>query len=266
MADPSSGSERTYLEVRAVSKSFVGRPEARAVLDTVSTVIGRGEFISVIGPSGCGKSTLFDVIAGLETPDRGTVWIDGQDVTGRQGLCAYMPQKDLLFPWRTTLDNTVLGLDIQGVPRREGRARAQELFEQFGLSGYEQARPAELSGGMRQRAALLRTVVQRRPVLLLDEPFGALDSLTRTDLQTWLQGIWQQHGWTLLMITHDIREALYLSERVIVLSARPAAVRREVVVDLPRPRTVDMLTAPAYIAAERELIALLHNPVRTARG
>ena len=226
---------------------------ALPVLDGVSFDVAPGEFVSVVGPSGCGKSTLFNVVAGLVAPDRGRVLVDGADATGRTDPFAYMPQQDLLFPWRTVLDNTALGLEVAGVPRGEARRRAGELFAPFGLAGFERARPAELSGGMRQRAALLRTVVQDREVLLLDEPFGALDALTRTDMQGWLDGVRARFGWTVLLITHDVREAVRLSDRVVVLSPRPAAVRRVVPVPLPRPRPPEAVTDPAFAAVEAEL-------------
>jgi ABC-type nitrate/sulfonate/bicarbonate transport system ATPase subunit len=175
-----------------------------------------------------------------------------------------MPQKDLLFPWRTILDNTTLGLEVQGVRRREARARAKPLFATFGLSGFENSHPFELSGGMRQRAALLRTVVQERDVLLLDEPFGALDSLTRTEMQDWLASVWERYHWTVTLITHDIREAVYLSDKVVVMSARPARVRQEVEVDLPRPRDISIMTSARFTAIEDELRAALHSESRTA--
>lgn len=253
------------LVVDALTKSFPqpgrGKPDRR-VLDGVSFTVDPGEFVSVIGPSGCGKSTVFTMLAGLDSPDSGTVRV-GSD-TAAAGHCAYMPQKDLLFPWRTVLDNTVLGLQVQGVPKAEARERARALFPVFGLSGFEDARPSQLSGGMRQRAALLRTVVQDRDLLLLDEPFGALDSLTRTEMQTWLQDVWQRYRWTVLMITHDIREAVYLSDRVIVLSARPATVRHDLRVELPRPREASMVTAPEFVALEAELLEVLHVEARRA--
>jgi ABC-type nitrate/sulfonate/bicarbonate transport system ATPase subunit len=247
------------LRLAGVSKQFATPTGALPVLDGIGTTVRRGEFIAVIGPSGCGKSTLFNVLTGLEIPDTGRVWLDDQDITGDVGHCAYMPQRDLLMPWRTILDNTVLGLDVRRVPRAQGRRRAAALFDQFGLTGFENAYPAELSGGMRQRAALLRTVVQDREIVALDEPFGALDSLTRTELQGWLQRVWQQHDWTVLMITHDIREAVYLADRVLVLSPRPARIVRELAVPLPRPRDVRLLTAPEFVALEAELVDLLHS-------
>jgi ABC-type nitrate/sulfonate/bicarbonate transport system ATPase subunit len=249
----------TKLVLDGLRKSFRGEGGRRDVLDGVDLDVAPGEFVSVIGPSGCGKSTLFNVIAGLERPDAGRVLVDGEDATGRVEPFAYMPQQDLLFPWRTVLDNTTLGLEVAGMRRRAARERARALFGPFGLAGFEGSRPAELSGGMRQRAALLRTVVQDRPVLLLDEPFGALDSLTRTDMQTWLDEVRARFDWTVLLITHDIREAVYLSDRVVVLTPRPARVRREVTVGLPRPRRIDMITAPEFAAAEAELLGALRG-------
>lgn len=260
-----TGSPDNRLVVDALTKSFPqpgrNRPDL-PVLGGVSFTAEPGEFVSVIGPSGCGKSTVFAMLAGLDRPDSGSVRVGADTATA--GHCAYMPQKDLLFPWRTVLDNTVLGLQVQGVPKAQARERARALFPVFGLSGFEDARPAELSGGMRQRAALLRTVVQDRELLLLDEPFGALDALTRTEMQTWLQEVWQRYRWMVLMITHDIREAVYLSDRVVVLSARPATVRHEVRVDLPRPRELSMMTSPEFVALEAELVSVLHEEARRA--
>lgn len=245
------------VEVVDLHKSY----GERQVLDGISFTVQPGEFVAVIGPSGCGKSTVFNTLAGLDSADSGRATIGGEDAASRS-QCAYMPQKDLLFPWRTVLQNTALGLEIHGVPRKLARARARELFPAFGLAGYEDARPAQLSGGMRQRAALLRTVVQDRSVLLLDEPFGALDSLTRTDMQTWLLEVWQNYRWTALMITHDIREALFLADRVIVLSARPASVRYEMAVNLPRPRDLAVMASPEFVVLESELIEILHEQSR----
>jgi ABC-type nitrate/sulfonate/bicarbonate transport system ATPase subunit len=244
------------LTVDGVSTALGDGPSRRPVLDAVDLRVEPGEFVAVIGPSGCGKSTLFGVLAGLIRPDHGTVTLDGRVITG-PGHTAFMPQRDLLFPWRTVLQNAALGLEVRGVPRREARRHAGELFGRFGLTGFENEYPAALSGGMRQRAALLRTVVQDRDLLLLDEPFGALDALTRIDLQQWLQDIWTEFRWTTLLITHDIREAVHLADRVVVLSPRPATVQGIVTVDLPRPRTADMLAQPAFLRAEQELLALL---------
>nr|WP_305086179.1 ABC transporter ATP-binding protein [Corynebacterium sp. CCUG 65737] len=227
------------------------------VLDSVSFDVAPGEFVSLVGPSGAGKSTLFNIIAGLDASGAGTVLFDGTPAQGRRDLTAYMPQKDLLFPWRSILANAALGLEVQGVPRKEARARARAWFPRFGLDGFEDSLPFELSGGMRQRAALLRTVVQERSTLLLDEPFGALDYLTRQELQTWMQQVWADNSWTALLITHDVREAVMLSDRVVVFSPRPATVREIVEIDLPRPRGIDVLASPEFGEYERQILSLL---------
>lgn len=247
------------LMIDEVRKSFRAGSEQFQVLDGVTFDVAPGEFVAILGPSGCGKSTLFNVVAGLERPASGRVIVDGADTTGRSEPFAYMPQQDLLFPWRTVLDNTTLGLEVAGMRRQAARLKARKLFEQFGLSGFESAHPFELSGGMRQRVALLRTVVQDRAVLLLDEPFGALDSLTRTDMQMWLNGVRGHFDWTVLMITHDIREAVFLADRVVVLGRRPTRVRYDVVVGLPQPRSVEMITTARFAAVEVELLAALHG-------
>jgi ABC-type nitrate/sulfonate/bicarbonate transport system ATPase subunit len=241
------------LRIEGLTKAYGDLP----VLDGVSLTVASGEFVALVGPSGCGKSTLFDVVAGLEPADGGRVLVDGAEATGRTDAVAYMPQQDLLFPWRTVLDNTTLGLEVAGMRRRAARERARPLFAAFGLAGFEGARPGELSGGMRQRAALLRTVVQDRPVLLLDEPFGSLDALTRTEMQVWLSEMRTRFGWTVLLVTHDVREAVLLADRVAVLGPRPTSVLREVRVDMPRPRDISVLTDPAFGAAEAELLGAL---------
>ncbi len=238
--------------MRDLSVSYGDLP----VLSGVSLDVAPGEFVSLVGPSGCGKSTLFGALAGIldGATVTGGIEVDGGPVRGAPfGL---MPQQDLLFPWRTVLDNTTLGLEVAGVRRREARERARALFEPFGLAGFEDARPGALSGGMRQRAALLRTVVGGREVLLLDEPFGALDALTRTAMQDWLESVRARYGWTTVLITHDVREAVLLSDRVLVFSPRPATVVREVVVDAGRPRS---RTDPTLAAVEADLLETLRG-------
>lgn len=232
------------LTLDQVSRTF----GALDVLDRVSFSVAPGQFVALVGPSGAGKSTLFNIIAGLDAPTSGRVLFDGSDAHGRRDMTAYMPQKDLLFPWRTIEENAALGLEVQGMRRGEARARVREWFPRFGLDGFEKALPYELSGGMRQRAALLRTVVQGRSTLLLDEPFGALDSLTRQKMQQWLRQMWADNDWTALMITHDVREAVMLADRVVVLGPRPAAVREVVSIDTDADTDTD---------AERRILELL---------
>jgi ABC-type nitrate/sulfonate/bicarbonate transport system ATPase subunit len=231
-----------------------GAPPLR-VLDGLELRVRRGEFAALIGPSGSGKSSFFNIVAGLDRPTGGVVRVDGRTAAGRTGPArhdqvSYMPQKDLLFPWRTVEDNAALGLEIQGTARKDARVLVGPLFAEFGLDGFEHVYPAQLSGGMRQRAALLRTVAMRRPVLLLDEPFGALDSLTRTQMQLWLAGMWQRHGWTILLVTHDIREAVFLADSVHVLTTRPGRVKARFDVGLPRPRTAQTFQLPEFARLE----------------
>jgi ABC-type nitrate/sulfonate/bicarbonate transport system ATPase subunit len=221
------------------------------VLAGLDLRVREGEIAAVIGPSGSGKSTLLNILADLDKPSGGEVRVGGE-----RGV-AYMPQKDLLFPWRTIEDNAILGLEVAGVKKKAAREQIAALFEEFGLGGFEYAYPAQLSGGMRQRAALLRTVAMNRPVLLLDEPFGALDSLTRTQMQLWLAETWQRHGWTIVLVTHDIREAVFLADSVHVLSPRPARVTRRFEIDLPRPRGADTFGLPGFARLERELLDTL---------
>lgn len=248
------------LRLTDVTRTFRGRRGGSLrVLDGISMSVSAGEFVSIVGPSGAGKSTLFNLISGLDRPDSGRIDVDGIDVIGSSAHTAYMPQDDLLFPWRTIVANAALGLEVQGVPRVDARARVRRLFPRFGLAGFEDAHPFELSGGMRQRAALLRTVVQQRSTLLLDEPFGALDSLTRTEMHAWMQQVWAENSWTALMVTHDIREALILSDRVVVLSPRPARVTMTLSVDLPRPRDWEVTTTGEFAGLERLLWEAVHR-------
>ncbi len=257
--EQSSSSITPKLELRTVNKFFDSKEKRTAVLDDVSLNVMPGEFVSIIGPSGCGKSTMFNIIAGLTNPSSGEVLVDGEPVTGHVEHFAYMPQKDLLFPWRRVIDNTTLGLEVQGEKGEAARKKVAPLFKTFGLSGFENSYPWQISGGMRQRAALLRTVVQGRDVLLLDEPFGALDSLTRTEMQEWLLSIWDQYRWTVVLITHDIREAVFLSDRVYVMTARPARIRSVETVDLPRPRALSVITESRFVQLEATLLEALRE-------
>jgi ABC-type nitrate/sulfonate/bicarbonate transport system ATPase subunit len=245
------------LEVRGVSKAF--RDDGRTVqaLDSISFAAHAGEFVTIIGPSGSGKSTLFNLITGLAQPDSGEIVLGSEPVSERAGRVGYMPQRDLLLPWRTVLNNVILGPELDGRSRREARTRARELLPLFGLEGFENAYPGMLSGGMRQRAALLRTFLTDRDVLLLDEPFGALDELTRRELQRWLLKIWQQFRKTILFITHDVEEAIFLADRVLVFSARPGRIVRDMTVDLPRPRGSISLLSDDLRRFEAELLDAL---------
>lgn len=228
------------LELQGVSKSFwddLQRGEAPlTVLDDVSFKIETGAFVCLIGPSGSGKSTIFNLITGLIRPDQGHILLNDQVIDGAVGQVGYMPQRDLLLPWRTVLENAILGAQVMGRSVPEARNRARELLPLFGLQGFADAYPASLSGGMRQRAALLRTVLMDREVILLDEPFGALDALTRREMQRWLLGVWAEFKPTILFITHDVREAVMLADRVLVMTPRPGRVRADFQIDLPRPR------------------------------
>jgi NitT/TauT family transport system ATP-binding protein len=197
------------------------------------------------------------VLAGLTEPTAGSATIAGASVIGRPGRAAYMPQKDNLLPWRRALANATLGAEIAGARRADAAARAAPLFERFGLAGFETSWPSQLSGGMRQRLALLRTFLMDRSVLLLDEPFGALDAITRRQMYAWLQDVWLADRRTVLFVTHDVEEALYLSDRVVVLSPRPGRVVATIAVDAPRPRSADLVTDPAFVARKAELLAAL---------
>ncbi len=244
------------LELRHVRKAFGGLD----VLADISLSVDAGEFVSILGPSGAGKSTLIQHHRRHRSMAEGEMFFDGTPLDDHGDKFAFMPQRDALMPWRRILDNATLGLEVQGVRRKAARARVAPLFAEFGLAGFERHFPAQLSGGMRQRAALLRTVVQERDMLLLDEPFGALDALTRAAMQRWLEQMWRQHRWTALLITHDVREAVFLSDRIYVLSARPARVVREIRVPLPRPRDPTGAAAQQASALEAEILDILLNP------
>src|SRR5436305_8974519 len=231
--------ESPKLSVQGVTKDFYSGRKRLKTLERVDLTVNTGEFVSLIGPSGCGKSTLFNIIAGVESPTSGLIAIDGNANALRAGKTGYMPQQPLLLPWRTVEENVMLGLDVRHVAHKKAQHEAFELLKRFGLVEFAQNCPATLSGGMRQRVALLRTVLFNRSFLLLDEPFGALDALTRLSSQMWLLDLWQEFHSSVLFITHDVREAIFLSDRIYVLSARPAQVLRVVDVDLPRPRKTE---------------------------
>jgi ABC-type nitrate/sulfonate/bicarbonate transport system ATPase subunit len=253
------------LQTEGLTKAFPARSGSDgrvSALEGVDMEVGAGEFVSIVGPSGCGKSTLFNLLAGLDRPSGGSILLDGRPSEQLLGEIGYMPQADLLMPWRSVLDNTALGLQLNGMPRKKARARALEEFERFGLTGFEDVWPGQISGGMRQRAALLRTFLAGREVMLLDEPFGALDALTRQEMQMWLLRIWQEDRKTILFVTHDVEEALFLSDRVYVMSGRPGRFELCVDVDLPRPREIERTTmSPEFGALKLKLMEPLRRSV-----
>jgi NitT/TauT family transport system ATP-binding protein len=234
------------VEVRGVARRF-GEVTA---LEGLDLHVAAGEVVALVGPSGCGKSTLLELIAGLQEPDAGTVEVGGE--------CALMPQSDLLLPWRDAAGNAALALECQGVSRRDARSRAAPLFERFGLGQFEGAYPFELSGGMRQRVAFMRTLLAGRPVLLLDEPFGALDSITRGSMQDWLAATLGAEARTVVLVTHDVEEALVLADRVAILSPRPGRVVSELRVELARPRMRrELVVAPEFVELKRRALEAL---------
>jgi ABC-type nitrate/sulfonate/bicarbonate transport system ATPase subunit len=252
-----SSMDTPKLLAQGISKTFHSGRQALETLASIDLSVEAGEFVTMIGPSGCGKSTLFNIVAGIETPDAGTIAIDGVIESERAGKAGYMPQKPLLLPWKTVEENVMLGLDVRHVPRKQAQAEARELLKRFGLLEFAQHYPATLSGGMSQRVALLRTVLFKPSFLLLDEPFGALDALTRLSCQMWLLDVWQEFHASVLFITHDVREAILLSNRIYVLSARPARVLRVVEARLPYPRQPQQLASPEAAQLESELMSLL---------
>jgi NitT/TauT family transport system ATP-binding protein len=233
------------VRAHAVSHAYRSRRGIVQALDGMSLEVCAREVVAVVGPSGCGKSTLLELICGLQVPDSGTVQADP---------AVYMPQRDLLLPWATALDNAALPLAVAGARRADARARARPLFAELGLAGFEASMPHELSGGMRQRVAFLRTLLSGKPVLALDEPFATLDALTRAQMQGWLAAALEREPRTAVLVTHDVEEAVVLGDRVVVMSPRPGRAVAELDVNLPRPRR---RTDPAVVAVrERALEAL----------
>ncbi|MCD6303267.1 MAG: ABC transporter ATP-binding protein [Anaerolineae bacterium] len=242
------------IEVREISKGFRVDGHVVEALRDVSLVAEEGQFVSLIGPSGCGKSTLLNIISGLMRPDAGEVLLYGRAEDSRLGRVGYMPQKDLLLPWRSLLDNLLLGPEIRGRNLEQARHEAIDLMEQFGLAGFEDSLPATLSGGMRQRAALLRTLMCHQDVLLLDEPLGALDALTRREMRQWLLDVWQTFRKTMIFVTHDVDEAIYLADHVFVMSSRPGTIVSDLEIELPRPRSEELTCGNAFLRYRTSLL------------
>lgn len=247
------------LKLCDISMAFNSRAGRLVVLDHVSATVQQGEFVSIIGPSGSGKSTLFHLIGGLLRPTSGDILVNGRSITGQTGHVSYMPQQPTLFPWRTVEDNVILAQEIAGRSKKAAYREARHWLSNVGLSGYERSYPHELSGGMQQRVAFLRTLMSPRELMLLDEPFSALDALTRSNMQRWLIDLWEQTRRSILLITHSIEEALLLSDTVYVLSNQPAQVLRRVAVPFSRPRKESLVFDLRFLQLRRELVGLFRS-------
>lgn len=250
-----------YLRVLRLSKTYGTGEGATHAIQDISFSVGRGRFLSILGPSGCGKSTLFNIMAGLLSPSEGNVLLDENSIVGRPGHVGYMLQRDLLLPWQTIENNVMLAQTLQGIPKKQVRPKARALMEKCGLAGDGNKYPDQLSGGMRQRAALIRTLLTEKEVLLLDEPFGALDAITRGKLQQMLLSLWEENHKTILFVTHDIEEALLLSDEVLVLSHRPGQVLEHLPVNLPRPRREDVMFTSEFLQLRSHLSSMLTQEV-----
>jgi len=235
-----------------------GKPEVTA-LDDVSLRVAHDTFAVIVGPSGCGKSTLLRLVAGLETPTSGSMTLDGQPIAGPSADRGMVFQSYTLFPWLSVRENVMFGPKLKGLPKAECEDIADDLIRAVGLSGFERSFPKELSGGMRQRVALARALANDPRILLMDEPFGALDSQTRQLMQELLLEIWQARRKTVLFITHDIDEAIILGDTVHVMTARPGRIKRSMSIDIPRPRNLDALTSPEFMRFKREVLHLMHD-------
>ena len=252
------------LELRNVSMVYSQRGKPFAAVRDVSLQVEAGQFISIVGASGCGKTTLLRIVDGLTTPTRGQVWVDGQAVNRPGPDRGFVFQQDALFPWRTLLDNVIFGLEIQGRSRKESRERAAGLLSLVGLNGFEHHFPHELSGGMRQRANLARALTIDPDVLLMDEPFASLDAQTREIMQAELLRIWRSNRKTVLFVTHQIDEAVYLADRVVVMTSRPGQVKAVLDIDIPRPRDLSVKRTPAFLELVDEIWKMIEEEVKSA--
>lgn len=238
------------LKADSITVSFDGTK----IIEDVSITLNEGEIVSLLGVSGSGKTTLFNVLAGLNSPDSGRVLLEKEDITGKCGKMSYMLQKDLLLPYYTILDNVALPLIIKGTPKKAAREKAKEHFEFFGLKGTEKKYPHQLSGGMRQRAAFLRTYLGSEGVALLDEPFSALDTITKSAVHQWYLDIMKEINLSTLMVTHDIDEAILLSDRIYILSGKPGKIIKEFIIDLPKPRSNALLMSDEFLSIKRKIV------------
>lgn len=238
------------LKVEGITKTF----DNETIIQNISLELHEGELVSLLGVSGGGKTTLFNIISGLSLPDEGSVWIDNEEVTGKPGNVSYMLQKDLLLPYRTILDNVALPLMIRGMKKKEAREKATPYFAEFGLQGTEKKYPAQLSGGMKQRAALLRTYLFSQKVALLDEPFSALDMLTKQAMHEWYLDVMEKIKLSTLFITHDIDEAILLSDRIYLLTGKPGQITKEIVIRESKPRTQDFKLTEEFLQYKKEIL------------
>jgi ABC-type nitrate/sulfonate/bicarbonate transport system ATPase subunit len=241
------------LEVKNISKAF----EGKQILQNISIELHQGELVCLLGVSGGGKTTLFNIISGLLAPDSGQILLGGKDITSKPGSVSYMLQKDLLLPYRTIEDNVALPLLLKGMSKKEARQQAGSMFAQFGLDGTQKQYPAQLSGGMRQRAALLRTYLFSQDVALLDEPFSALDTLTKSAIHKWYLDVMENIHLSTLFITHDIDEAILLSDRIYLLSGQPGKIAGEIVIKEPKPRSADFNLTPEFLEYKKQILRLL---------
>ena len=241
------------LKALNIQKSFDGKK----IIDGINITLKKGEIVSLLGVSGSGKTTLFNVLSGLMVPEEGSVLLDDEDITGKPGRISYMLQKDLLFDHKKIIDNVSLPLVIKGMNRKEARAKADPLFTEFGLEGSQNRYPAQLSGGMRQRAALLRTYLASEGVALLDEPFSALDTITKASVHRWYLDVMERIDLSTLFITHDIDEAILLSDRIYILSGRPGRITAEVVIEEKKPRGDDFNLTERFLEYKKKIISYL---------
>ncbi len=240
------------LELENITKSF----GEQMILENLDLQVNDGEFVSLLGPSGSGKSTIFHLIGGLYQADHGTIRLDNEAINGKKGSISYMPQTPSLFPWRTVLENVILGVELYQKP---DKPKALEMLDRAGLQDYANAYPHELSGGMRQRVAFVRSLLSPQSFICLDEPFSALDEFTRLEMQKWLLSIWEQERPSVLFVTHNIEEAIFLSDRILVLGSKPANVIKEFRIDFKRPRKEDLTLSTAFLETKKEIYQTLRG-------
>jgi len=252
------------IEIRGVHKEFAKAERRVVALQDIDLTVAEREFVAILGPSGCGKSTLLNMVAGFDQPTRGSVKVAGEEIVAPAPSRGVVFQEPALFPWLTVMDNIVFGPRTRGQPAADYRARAAQIIEQIGLSGFEASYPAELSGGMRQRVGIGRVLIMEPKVLLMDEPFGSLDAQTRTVMQELLLSLWERHKQTVLFVTHDIEEAILLADRVCVMTSRPGRIKKSIAVRMPRPRSIESTTSPEFNALRREVLELIREESQRA--